>query len=575
MNTRPPSPSKLTVLAMAYFSMALLLSIATNSYAGETTLPLSSQQAIGKHLQVLIEKDEPLQAQDLNQPRYQKLWSNAKQDVLSFGINANPVWLKLSLNNPADSPLKQRLVIENSWLDRVDIFLFTGEGNNNTQMTAGDELAFTERPTRHRFFVFDLELPSGPSSIAIRVQSIDPMILPIYLMPPGDHEQRSLVQSYSYGILYGAVLALLLYNFMLFLGLKDKRYLYFAFYIGSFLFANIAYTGHGYRWLWYDYPDWQQFLLPLFMMLFNISGLMFAMQFLQTKTHLPRIHRATVVVCFVVASLQLYFVTSNDQQNSLVLSFCLMLMFSSMMLLLGVLSLRPGNRAARLFLSASIAGALGSTITACSVLGFVPFNTFTYRATDVGMALDIVLLAFALADQFRANERAKLQAELTARIDPLTQLNNRRAFYEQVEPLWQLGARQQQPMSVILFDIDHFKSINDNHGHTAGDSVLVQISSALNMGVRASDITGRWGGEEFIIFLPDTDLIGASSLASKVREIISSDHYSIDGKIITVTASFGVAQNKDPDNSLDTVISTADKHLYVAKHNGRDCIHSA
>lgn len=110
------------------------------------------------------------------------------------------------------------------------------------------------------------------------------------------------------------------------------------------------------------------------------------------------------------------------------------------------------------------------------------------------MLVDAVLLAFALADQFRILQNEKFLAEKLANIDHLTGIWNRRGFQQLVSPLWHTGLRNQHHMSVILMDLDQFKRVNDRHGHASGDQVLQQTASMLNSSARAGDVLARWGG---------------------------------------------------------------------------------
>ena len=123
---------------------------------------------------------------------------------------------------------------------------------------------------------------------------------------------------------------------------------------------------------------------------------------------------------------------------------------------------------------------------------------------------------------------------------------------------------------MILFDLDHFKAINDQYGHASGDKVLVHIAQLLADGVRGSDVAGRWGGEEFIILLPETGLEGATRFAEKIRLAINNARWPGQMEELRVTASFGVAQNSGPESVLEDVISRADQQLYGAKRGGRN-----
>lgn len=165
-------------------------------------------------------------------------------------------------------------------------------------------------------------------------------------------------------------------------------------------------------------------------------------------------------------------------------------------------------------------------------------------------------------------ERKKMEAEIRqlSVTDKLTQLYNRLKTDETLERELERSARSEIPFSLILLDIDHFKSVNDNFGHQVGDSVLVELANILKNNVRSMDVSGRWGGEEFLIILPETDKEGAMLVAEKLRMSIDQNSFARAGKI---TASFGVSvYNKDP--SPETIVSRADSALYKAKEKGRN-----
>jgi two-component system, sensor histidine kinase LadS len=209
-------------------------------------------------------------------------------------------------------------------------------------------------------------------------------------------------------------------------------------------------------------------------------------------------------------------------------------------------------------------------LTTLTVWGLVPFSNWGFRAIDVGIMLDATLLALALAARFRIGQEEKLCAERLARIDPLTGIDNRRAFYDKSTPVWQLALRRQRNLSVILLDIDQFKRINDTHGHACGDEALVATARAIMNTIRQQDVAARWGGEEFILLLPETDLEEAAALAERLRGAIAAVRIPHAGQEIAFTASIGVAQREDHHSTLATLISTADHYLYQAKETGRN-----
>lgn len=165
-------------------------------------------------------------------------------------------------------------------------------------------------------------------------------------------------------------------------------------------------------------------------------------------------------------------------------------------------------------------------------------------------------------------KRKNLEIELKtlAVTDSLTQVFNRKKYYEIMEREIERTKRYDHPLSIIMFDIDHFKKVNDIYGHTAGDYVLLTLTQIVKENLRETDYLVRWGGEEFIIIAPETDLKEAEILAERNRK--ASEEYKYD-HIGTITASFGVTQFTKDDNE-DTVIKRADEALYEAKRKGRN-----
>lgn len=183
-------------------------------------------------------------------------------------------------------------------------------------------------------------------------------------------------------------------------------------------------------------------------------------------------------------------------------------------------------------------------------------------------------------------EMLKLSIELDKRnqhlqklvtTDPLTSLYNRRYLEKSLQRLIAESKRYDVPLSLIMLDIDFFKKINDDYGHQAGDEVLIKTSRKLEKTCRDSDILARFGGEEFIILLPHTNLKQAIIASEKCRKVLESEDFVLNMltpiKTINVTASFGVATYSNQTNTPDSLIQSADKLLYQAKENGRNCVY--
>ena len=179
-----------------------------------------------------------------------------------------------------------------------------------------------------------------------------------------------------------------------------------------------------------------------------------------------------------------------------------------------------------------------------------------------------------LSQTLDALQEANLKLENLARIDGLTQIPNRRYFDEFLDQEWRRVVREKQFLSIIMFDVDHFKLYNDFYGHQAGDKCLVKIAqTAQKIVKRPADLLARYGGEEFAVILPNTDKQGASIVAAEIQSAVKDlgiPHTEVEKQIITI--SLGVAtQLPSIDQTVQELILEADRALYKAKEQGRDC----
>jgi diguanylate cyclase len=175
------------------------------------------------------------------------------------------------------------------------------------------------------------------------------------------------------------------------------------------------------------------------------------------------------------------------------------------------------------------------------------------------------------AEETLLKQADQLSATISeARTDGLTKLFNRRAFDEQLKKLYANWERKQSAFSLILFDIDHFKSVNDTHGHVVGDQVIKHIAKTLAHVTRESDYVARYGGEEFAVLLPDTTLEAAKEIATRAMGKLRSEKVKIDELSLDLTTSCGVC-SIDQIAEVEQFVASTDKALYQAKASGRNC----
>ncbi len=167
-------------------------------------------------------------------------------------------------------------------------------------------------------------------------------------------------------------------------------------------------------------------------------------------------------------------------------------------------------------------------------------------------------------------EETNRQLCYLSRYDALTDVLNARAYYESAEKIFLLAKRTQAPFSVLFLDLDHFKKINDTYGHSAGDRVLTLVAKCIKEACRESDLIGRVGGEEFSVFLPETDHRGAIALAEKLRKKIEQLNITTLENIIKITVSIGAVSSNEHDKSVADIQRDADSAMYHAKKTGRN-----
>jgi diguanylate cyclase (GGDEF)-like protein len=230
--------------------------------------------------------------------------------------------------------------------------------------------------------------------------------------------------------------------------------------------------------------------------------------------------------------------------------------------------------------------ALGALTGLIAPVGLFAGSVFTDRVLDPAhlfgaMALGgIAALGLAgwvigkkedvLASRNRELRRISAQLRALSATDGLTDIANRRTFDERIAVELAQATRYGTRLSLVMVDIDHFKHLNDNFGHRAGDEVLRQVAKRLEAEKRVGDLVARYGGEEFVAILPHTDAASAAAWAERARERISAAEILAEGQALHVTASFGVAEEGPNTGTPEALVAAADAAMYEAKSRGRN-----
>jgi len=198
---------------------------------------------------------------------------------------------------------------------------------------------------------------------------------------------------------------------------------------------------------------------------------------------------------------------------------------------------------------------------------FVFTKKIRNEVKNISFTIDKLMAINTELEKEVKNKFAQLKKiEKQAYYDNLTKIFNRNKFNELLDRAIDRAKRYKTHLSFAIFDIDHFKYVNDKYGHLVGDKVLVEFSSIIYNNIRKSDIFARWGGEEFVLLMPQTDILNAKKVSEKIRLLIENNNFEIVGK---VRCSIGISEYKE-NMSIEELINSSDEALYYAKENGRN-----
>ncbi|MDW6094321.1 diguanylate cyclase [Vibrio rhizosphaerae] len=489
------------------------------------------------------------------------------QDFMSFGINKHATWIQLDVQNDTRVEQYRRLNAAQAWVDDLTIYLVNDQGLIQT-WHSGDHQFADAQLLPGIGFVFDMKIPPGKSQIFIRGQSFDPLTLPIALLDA--YQSRALDSQIhvTSGLLYGVLLALVGMNLVLYFSIKQLDALFYSLYISCFIIVNISYNGYGFAWLYPNSLLIENNLTLIMMVFHGVSGLIFVSHFLRIHQTTPKLNLALLIYSGLGILAMVVLISLNMHFWATKLAFKFLSLTTMIMILLGGLNLNK-TKDTRYFLIAVLCSMLGLLITTLSVWGLIPYNYYSYNGAVFGVVFEAIILAVIVAYRLKDVEQQRITAEYLSSYDPLTNLFNRRSLLAAGHHCIQQSNRTQKPLSFVMMDIDHFKRINDSHGHHIGDLALIHMAKLLKRHTREHDVIARWGGEEMVILLPDTNGEQASAYTENLRDIIAQTPFCHETLEIYLTASFGIATRTHAE-TFEALYRIADKRLYRAKQQGRN-----
>lgn len=565
--------------------------------------PLSDAQEWMLYTEIEILED-PGGKLALGDVRNHGSWQANGTSVFSKGFSNSAWWLRFTVTNENNRAVQRLLSLSFPQLDNVLVHVLPDSGTP-LRYQLGRHFPYQQRPIDHPFYVLPLEwAPGETTTVYLRILSTSAVQAPLTLWQPEAFYSHDMTRNIMHGIYFGALLAISIYNLLLFFALGERNYLYYVAFVICLVLFMVAFTGYGFRYLWPTATGWNDQAILVFLSGALGFGALFSRRFLCLRDISPGLDNGVkVVVVLSVICVVLSFVTSYRFMIGLL---ALITVLASVYgLYVGIYAWYRGQVTARFYVIAWSFPLLGGIVLVLNKVGILPPNSLTNYSAQIGNLFEVVLLSFALAQRINVERRLrfkaqsetlaishKLNLELEERVrertreleslnkelnelsvtDGLTGLKNRRYLDRLLEQELARAKRSGRPLAVVLLDIDHFKPINDRHGHHVGDECIKVMAGMIQDGLnRPADIAFRYGGEEFVLMLPDTDMQGALGVADRIRERILAARIEVAGLTLSMTVSAGVCAPK-PHAELtpQDLLKGADTALYEAKEQGRN-----
>jgi diguanylate cyclase (GGDEF)-like protein len=436
----------------------------------------------------------------------------------------------------------------------------------------GSLYAFDTRPLRSEQQAWRFVLPQpGEYTVLVRVTSLAPRTYDFKLWDVADFQTFASNKQIYDGICYGILLSMLVYNLVLLLVFRDRTYALYVLTGGFALLTLLSFNGHAARYLLPDLPVSAERLNVVFPALWIMSGALFATSFLDLKRYCPSMRALALAVAWLAlcsallgaVGLQTFSQFSNE----------VLALIGTVGMVVGAgRSWVAGFSPARWYLGGQLALFASVFFVVLGAWGIWEWTFMVDNGLQTGVAIEVMVFAVALSSRIRLMQ--SLQAELEVRTvqlmavsetDPLTGVANRAGLAHRAQSLLQRPHQR----AVLLLDLDRFKPINDEHGHEAGDAVLVEVAARVRSQLRPDDIVARVGGDEFVVVLGQGGDRHTLELVSRRLLDVIALPVDFAGLQLTVGSSLGIARFPGNGINLADLLRAADAAMYHIKKNGR------
>jgi len=567
-----------------------ILFLCSHASALHVIEPENSQRTnISPFLEVLEDPEGKLTLLQMLHPDGQNRFVPVASQQLNLGVTRSTYWFKFRLNIAQTDNLSNVkplidtawiLEIDRAWMPTIELWMpVTSQSKKDRwqKISAITADQSNRKNFLHRNAIFLIPNDFDASRAAyLKLASWGPPLnFSLFITRMQEFRNRMTWDFFVFGIIYGLMGAMILYNACLYLSLRSRAYLLYVLYMVSIFFYLSTAIGH---YLAITGASPGQF----FYMVYILSGFgtffaaWFCRTFLMTPQNAPFIdkvlmlHMAFSVIWILMAFFGFYYFTQ-------IISSIVGISFPFTAIAAGLVCFRKGFKPAGYFLTAWTVLSIGILAWALRGLGFLPQTQLITYFYPGATALECILLSLALGDRIKILQQEKQQLEVQGRrlivlsnTDSLTKLYNKRYFDKKINSEITISHDFREPLSLLMMDLDDFKKINDTYGHQVGDQVLKTLGTIILNSVREKDSACRYGGEEMIIILPDTKKDKAREVAERIRKAMH--HFAFNdekGRDISVTISIGVAQHHHSESSAN-LIKRADQALYQAKEKGKN-----
>ncbi len=404
---------------LVIFSLLLLIFIPRSGYASKpvTIEPGVKECSVGRNLEVLEDRTGRMDLEDVISAYSSGHFRSSESDAPGFGFTSSVYWFRFTVKNNLDRAVKYYLEVEYPLLDHLDLYTPDYKGTYHVIMT-GDKHPFFDRPINYRNFVFPIKLAKGEQkTYFLRCRTSSSLNIPAYLCSPEGLMERLENREAVLGLYFGILLAMLAYNFFIFLTIRDISFLYYIFFVGFYALFQAGLNAISFKYFWPDNVWWANVSLPFFIFLAHLSGTQFTRSILNTKKFVPFWDNVLKIYIYLAALGVLF---------SLFLPYSLSIKLATLLaigvlvhILCGFICAFKGYRPARYYAVAWTFSLAGIAVYAFKTFGALPNNFLTIWGIQIGSAWEVILLSLALADKVTVLKREKdlLQAEYTQRLE--------------------------------------------------------------------------------------------------------------------------------------------------------------